>query len=556
MWSPDRNLAITFNGEIYNYIELKKDLSKKPYVSGTDTEVILRAYGEWGKRCVERFNGIFSFGIWDAERKEFFGARDRLGVKPFYYTVSGGRCYFASEMKALLEAGMTVKPNERMIYEYLTYGFYDHSEETFFEGIRQLMPGHTITVRDGKVKVERYWHLPDEVRDLGKITDAEASEGFLSLLKDSVRMQLRSDVPVGLSVSGGLDSSLLMATVHDVAGGQRNFSAYHFAYEGEAYEAEVPHVEAAARHMGWTKPTVVTVTERDMRELLPKIFLHEEQPFPGLPTVAWHKLYEHLGKTETVVTFEGHGGDEMVAGYDYYVSSFLLDVLRGDGGAAMRREFDAFARVRGISEEKRLAFFTNGLEASFRGGISADASSFAKPECLGKRFREGAFPMPKFETPFESFLSNFQYRELLHTKLPRVLRSVDRESMAHGRELRVPLLDHRLVEFAFSLPIHQRMRDGEQRFVMRRAARELLPKAIAETPKRSLPNPQREWFQKGLAPWIGDVLRSASFGSRPYFNQRAVVEEFERYRRDPKPVNSFHVWQWLSVELWLRTFVD
>ena len=222
----------------------------------------------------------------------------------------------------------------------------------------------------------------------------------------------------------------------------------------------------------------------------------------------------------------------------------------------MTAELRLLAKVRGLSERKSPLFFVNGLVAYFRGGVSADASSFAAPDCLSDEFKRAGYPQPRFEESFRSFLDNFQHRDLLHTKLPRGLRSMDRESMAFGRELRVPLLDHRLVEFAFSLPIEQRIYGGHQRFFMREAAKKLLPKVISHVPKRSLPNPQRRWFQKELRPWILPLLRSESFASRKYFNRRKVLEEYEKYRRAEKPANAFHIWQWVNLELWFRAFID
>ena len=556
MISDDGALVIVHNGEIYNYIELKKRLGGRPYRSGTDTEAILRAYERRGEKCLEDFNGIFAFALWDKKRKKLFAARDRLGVKPFYYAVYGGRFHFASEIKALLAAGVPAKPNDGVIYDYLTRGYYDHGEETFFDGIKQLMPGCALTIERGEMKIFRYWWLSDRVSDFSGKSASWASARFLEILSDAVRIQLRSDVPVGISVSGGLDSSLLAAVVNQVSGGQKNFQLFHFTYESGDYDREIPYVNLLAKSLGWEKPAVVCLRHRDVPELAEKVMRHEEQPFPGMPTFAWHKMYSEIGKTRTVVTLEGHGGDEIGAGYDYYAGAFLLDILKKYGMKRMTAELRLLAKVRGLSERKSPLFFVNGLVAYFRGGVSADASSFAAPNCLSDEFRRSGSSQPRFEESFRSFLDNFQYRDLLHTKLPRGLRSMDRESMAFGRELRVPLLDHRLVEFAFSLPVEQRIRGGSQRFFMREAAMKLLPKIISHSPKRSLPNPQRAWFQKELRPWIWSILSSRSFKSRKYFNQEKVLREYQNYIHQKNPANAFHIWQWLSVELWFRAFID
>lgn len=556
MHSADGRLTIVFNGEIYNYLEIKKEIGKRHYASATDTEVILAAYEKWGEACLKKFNGIFSFIIWDHKHEKIFAARDRLGVKPFYYTEHGGRLYIASEMKAFFVAGVPRKPNDRVIYEYLVYGYYDHNSETFFKGIYQLMPGEMLVVNRGKISQKRYWHLPDVVRERGAHDIKTIAEEFTTLLKDAVRLQLRSDVPVGLSVSGGLDSSLLMSAVHTVVHGQKNFSLHHFTYSGKEYETEIPDVNYLAKKLGWDAPSLVEVKPGDMPALINKITWHQEQPYPGLPTIAWHKLYESLSKTETIVTLEGHGGDEMAGGYDYYFGPFMLDMINMRGSAVALREMELFRSVRGFTEQKMNSLIFGGIEAYFKGGVSADASSFASKEYMHPKFAKLDIPLPIFETPFSSFLENFQYKELMHTKLPRVLRSVDRESMAYGRELRVPLLDHRLVEFAFSLPLKQKIQGGHQRFFMREAAKFLMPKRIAETPKRSVPNPQRAWFQKELRSWIEGILYSDSFAERKYFNSKNVRMEYERYLKTKHPSNSFHIWQWINLEIWLRTFID
>ncbi|MDD5547619.1 MAG: asparagine synthase (glutamine-hydrolyzing) [Candidatus Pacebacteria bacterium] len=551
------DVTITHNGEVYNYLEIKKELDGEKYKSGTDTEVIIRAYEKWGEKCVEKFNGIFAFAIWDEKKKQLFAVRDRFGVKPFYYSIYKNKFYFASEIKAILAAGVPAKPNDKIIHQYLTTGFYDHSEETFFEGIKQLMPGHAIFAKDGKIKIWRYWYLPEKIQNLKGIKDEECVEKFLSLLEDSSKLQLRSDVPVGISVSGGLDSSLLTAAVDKAAGGQSNFQLFHFVYQGKNYDLETPFVNLLAKRLGWDKPNIVEVNPADVENMASKIMWHEEQPFPGLPTSGWHKLYRNIGDTKTVVTLEGHGGDEMAAGYDYYVGSFLLDVLNERGAEAMLRECEAIAEIRGLKWGQELdSFIENGLMAYAGGGISADSSKFINTDCLNNKFVKNDFPKPKFEEPFDSYLLNIQFRELMHTKLPRVLRSVDRESMAFSRELRVPFLDHRLVEFSFSLPLEQKIHGGHLRYFMRNAAAKFLPKEISHMPKRSLPNPQRQWFQNELKPWIFGILSSESFRKRKYFNQEAVLKEYENYCRQPNPINSFHIWQWVNLELWLRTFID
>ena len=547
--------TITFNGEVYNYLEIRRELGGRHWKSGSDTEVMLEAYAMWGKECLSHFNGIFSFALWDAAEKELFCARDRLGVKPFYYAVHEGRFLFASEIKALLAAGVPARPNDRIVRDYLVFGMYEHSEETFFEGIQQLMPGHALTIKDGKITIFRYWNLPERVADLSGLSDADVSERYRALVDDAVGIQLRSDVPIGINASGGLDCSILTETVNRLCGGQRNFEMYSWNYGEEQYD-ETPYVKELSRHLGWNV-NFVTLTPKDALAIMPDVMRHEEQPFPGISIVARHNLYRHT-KPETIVFLEGHGGDEIGGGYEYYISSFLLDVMERDGMDAGEKELAAYGALHGITSKKTLQdFFLRGLRSYFSGGTSADATSFIATGCLHDDFLSRAFPpKPVFDAPFSTHLANMQYRDLHWTKQPRVLRSVDRNSMAYAKEVRVPFLDHRIVEFAFSLPPRQKIRNGEQRFFMREAFRSRLSPSIVNAPKRAVPDPQRAWLKGALRPWAEEALSSPEFGRRAYVDQKRALAEYRRYCETKDAANSFHIWQWLNMEMWFRQLID
>ncbi|MDP2696287.1 MAG: asparagine synthase (glutamine-hydrolyzing) [bacterium] len=547
-------VAIVFNGEIYNYIEIKRELDNKSYKSSSDTEVILKAYDKWGVKALDKFNGIFSFALWDKSKKRLFCARDRLGVKPFYYAVQNGVFYFASEIKSLLVAGVKAKPNNEIIYDYLAHGYYEHSEETFFAGIKQLMPGHMLEIQNSKIKIQKYWHLPDKVKDLSNLSDSQVSEAYDELVTKSVKIQMRSDVPIGINVSGGLDSSILTEVVDRISKGQKNFRLFSWTYDEKQYD-ERPYVAKLAKHLGW-QADFFRLTPKLTLGLLPKVILHEEQPFPGISIVARHNLYRQADKN-IIVFLEGHGGDEIGGGYEYYFSSFILDAIRDKGPDYALRELSQYAKQHNLSSEESVRFFANGIRSSLIGGTSADASEFISRHCLGVDFMSDyAKPRPVFDRPFKSFLSNMQYRDVSWTKLPRVLRSVDRNSMAYGREVRVPFLDHNIVEFAFSLPIDQRIRNGEQRFFMREAFRKRLAPHNVNAPKRAVPDPQRRWLQKDMSEWVEDMLTSRSFRQRDYFDSKKVLDEYRSYKKRKDNLNSFHIWQWLNLELWLQTFID
>ena len=338
-------------------------------------------------------------------------------------------------------------------------------------------------------------------------------------------------------------------------GDQKNFFLYSWIYGEKKYD-ETPYVKKLAEHFGW-KAEFFKLTPQLFLELLPEVIKHEEQPFPGVSVVARHNLYRQVN-SETIVFLEGHGGDEIGGGYEYYFSSFVLDVVKTYGAEHGLAELKAYAASHGLNSGSRiLDFFLRGLVSFFVGGTSADASNFTNTRCLKEKFLKSAGKnFVGFETPFESHLSNMQYRDLHWTKLPRVLRSVDRNSMAYGKEVRVPFLDHNIVEFAFSLPISQKIRNGEQRFFMREAFRKKLNHHNVSLPKRALPDPQRDWLKKELMPWAEEILSSRSFAKRGYVDQKMAILDYKRCRESREPANSFHIWQWLNLELWFRAFID
>ena len=559
MESHDGSCRIIFNGEIYNYLELKKELGPRHYKSNTDTEVLLLAYQKWGPAFLKKLNGIFAFAIWDEKKEILFCARDHVGVKPFYYTFKGGDFYFGSEIKALLAADFKANPNNHAIYEYLTYGYYHHLPETFFKDIYQLPAGHSLTLKNGKLSLEKYWDLAEKAKEasvkMAGWNDKKVADEFFKILESAVRAQLRSDVPISIQLSGGLDSSIVAAMANKIVRGQKNFRLFSFVY-GNYRDKETPYIKALAKGLGWNVD-FIKILPNNMRDLMNEVTWHQEEPFPGLPTFGQHMLCRASRAENIPVTLGGQGGDEIGGGYEYYMGAFLLDAVRAKGASyAFGELMDYGVRHNVSSVDANLKFFLNSLNAYFLGGVSADATSFVRPgvlrPCFAKTFNA---PHPIFDMPLDSHFSNMQYRDITRAKLPRILQSSDRSSMAYGVEHRVPLLDYRLVEFGVALAPWFSVKGGEQRFFMRQALKSILPKRVASAPKRAVPSPQREWFKKELQPWIWSILKSKSFGEREYFDQKKVLEEYKKYCQTPGvPANSFHIWQWIHLETWMKTF--
>ena len=549
MTLPGADAVLVFNGELYNYNEIKKQIPARNWQSATDSEVLLAAYMEYGAQSVAYFNGMFSFAIWDRRRRVLVCGRDRLGIKPFHYAVHRGAFYFSSEIKGMAALGLPLGPDMKTWSEYVVHGCSDHGSRTFFEGVRSLPPGHTLVLdlsRPADPQIERYWNLPSLARDTACISLQEAQRTLVELIDDAVRLRLHADVPVGLNLSGGLDSASLLASAdRQWTGGSVSTFTTTFGdpeYDESEFAAQVPVQANWQRHFARLEP-------EDVVALADTAIWHQEAPFGGVATLAYHRLHEAANEAGVVVLLEGQGVDELLAGYRYFLPYRLWDLLETGRLRRLRREIACAAdeRLRLARELRRLA---NGGPAAT---VSQDGTTHLRPRCASRAALELAGAPPVFDQPFPDRLRNVLHRDLAHTKLPRVLRMNDRLSMASARELRVPFLDHRVVEFAFALPGSFKVRDGATKYLLREAMADRLPDAVRKTPKRAVVTPQREWLAGPLAPFVEEIVNSEAFGRRGLFRQAEVVKEFARFRMEGS-ANSFHVWQWVVAELWFRRF--
>lgn len=498
---------LAFNGEIYNFVELREELTDYPFTSASDSEVILAAYDRWGPACVERFIGMFAFAIWDQTTGTMFCARDRLGIKPFHYTQICETFAFATEIKALLAAGYSAEADLDTWAVYLEHGLYDHGDATFFAGVKMLPPGHTLTWADGKVSIAPFWELGKIAGEPLDLSDAEALDQLDSLITDAVRLRLRSDVPLGVNLSGGLDSSLLFAFIDQAENAPENLNCFTAGFDDARYD-EAQFVDRLPRRRRWSQH-IERMGAEQAWSLIDPLMRHEEAPFGGIATLAYFNLHRRIREEGVTVVLEGQGVDELFAGYAYY-----------------RKPAAA--------------------------GMYQDGSRFLRPETLAPALR-GGVPEPRFAAPFPGTLSNRLYRDIRHAKLPRVLRMNDRLSMAHSRELRVPFLDHRVVELAFRLDDDKKLRGGEGKAIMRLLLDRKLGGEFGRTPKRAVVTPQREWIRGPLRENIGDLITSQSFRTNGFFDVAEVDRAFAQYCKGEGD-NAFFIWQWINVDAWLRAF--
>jgi asparagine synthase (glutamine-hydrolysing) len=546
---------IVFNGEIYNYLELRDELAARGAVfrSTGDTEVILAAFAAWGVDMLPRLNGMWGMAIWDARERALFCARDRFGVKPLYYTARDGRFEFASELKPLVLSGPRA-PRAEAIHALLARDWVDHTPETFFEGVFQLPSGHFLWARPGRgVELRRWWDLDPARRTA--LAPREAIERFAALFEDAVRLRLRSDVPVGTCLSGGLDSSAIVVTAaRMLPHAMRTFTV---AYdEGSAFD-ERPYVRAAVEAAG-AEAAIVVPDGRDLWDTLEDIVWHQEEPAAGSGLYSqWHVMkLAGRGGAGMKVLLDGQGGDELLGGYHRYYFPYLRDLLaRGRAGEFVR----AFA---GVAFEQRLglantlakvalpvlppAFFDWGRRTFGQG----------KDRVLGEAVRPFQAAEPRPPRRFASGLSNQLAWDMTARFLPSLLRYEDRNSMAFSIETRLPFLDYRLAELVFSLDEEWRIRGTTTKHLLREAAKDRLPEAVrARRDKMGYETPFDLWLRTREAPRVRELLLAPDARSRPYLDRGSLAKELEDFLAGRRAIG-LQVWRWLHLELWLRAFVD
>lgn len=552
MVDKNTGCVIVFNGEVYNFKELYSDLKDFNFESRSDTEVVLKSYIKWGVNCLKKFNGMFAFAIWDPRKNKLFCARDRMGIKPFFYRKINNTFVFASEIKPLL-LNNSNNSNDKIIYNYLMNGVYDHSKETFFKDIYQLTQGCYLDVSKSKIQIKTYWRLQDKIKENEIKQYKDAKENFLYLLEDSIKLRLRSDVPVSLNISGGLDSLSLMYLINKINNGQKNIKSFNFHFDTKENE-ESYYAKKISTDLGW-QTEYIKISSNEIPYLTEKCMYFQEQPFPGLPTLGKFKTCQQSSLQGSKVILEGQGGDEIAAGYPYVFGSYIQDLMKNNKLSNVKDEIFNFAKINNISVNQAFLIIKNGINSYNRNGVSADGTNSVNMDIFNNDFIQKYDDFNNDEDLFESNLLNFQHKDLFKTKLPRILRSCDRASMAFSTELRVPLLDHRIVEMMFFLKNEFKINNGIQRYIYRDAIKEITNINLLNLPKRPVVDPQLMWFKKDLKDWILDIINSDLVKEMPYFNYKKVKSIYNNYIIDNNVKNSVFIWQIISMYYWQKTFI-
>lgn len=551
---------ITYNGEVYNYLELRETIGSG-FRTTSDTETLLRSHDKWGKDCLEHFKGMFAFGLWDDRESTLFCARDRFGIKPFHYLVQDGLFYFASEAKALLPFVKSIETDLRALRDYLAFQFVLNGN-TLFKDIKELNPGHMLTVRNGDIRISKYWepvYEPDFEH-----TSKHFVKEIRQLLEDSVDMHLRSDVPVGAYVSGGLDSSTVASMANRVNGELMGFTG-KFSEYGEAFdESHYARMVAEQREFPLMEEDMGA---DDFIEHFPSVIYHMDFPVAG-PGSFPQYMVSRLASGHRKVLLGGQGGDEIFGGYTRYLIAYFeqcvkaaIDGTMRDGNFIVTYE-SIIPNLTALKPYKPLLkqFWSNGL---FGEMDERYYQLINRAPSLGDEVR---WDMLNGYDPFEAFreifnginvgrkasyfdsMTNFDFKTLL----PALLHVEDRVSMAHGLESRVPLLDHELVEKAATAPADVKFEDGTMKHLFKQVVTPYLPETILNREdKMGFPTPLNDWITGPARDFVMDILSCPAAKSREVIDNVKVADELNRESKYGRKI-----WGLLNLELWQQTFHD
>ena len=559
----DGRLWLVCNGEIYNFRELRRELEAlgHRFKSGSDSEVILHGYAQWGDAVVERLNGMYGFALWDARRRRLLLGRDRLGVKPLYIYRDARRLAFASEAKALFALGISPQIDRAALHSYLGLG-YVPAPRSMFEGVEKLPPATLLTVEGTRIEQRRYWRIPTQTEQ--GLSEAGWVERIREKLDTSVRMQMVSDVPIGAFLSGGIDSSAVVARM--AAHSARPIKTYSIGFEGasaEQYYNELPYARRVAKLFGTDHHEIVV--QPDVAALLPRLLWHMDEPVSDTAFITTY-LVSEFARREVTVILSGVGGDELFGGYRRYLGEYyrgyydrLPEWLRRAAASAGRRlPSDRHSALLNFSRLAKgfLASAELPFEARYRAYLEVfseaelqelfvdDTNSHADPIATAFAGAHGSDPLNRMLTVDAE------------TQLPDdLLLLTDKMSMATSLECRVPLLDHELVELAARMPEDVKVRGGRLKHAMKEAVSDLLPRDILERKKRGFGTPMGSWLKNELAPMMREMLSPQAVAARGLFDPDAVqmlMAAHEARRVD----GTDRLLALMNLEIWARMYLD
>jgi len=549
MFSADKRYVIVYNGEIYNYLEIRKELEQKGhrFTSRSDTEVLLTSFMEWGEDCTHRFNGMWSFVIYDRVKKELYCSRDRYGIKPFYYTYSNEQFAFASEIPALLTViGSRPTADNQAIYDYMVYNRTDQSDGTFFREIKKLPHAHTLRINltDGQMKISRWYHLKQALENSRPFVSADA---FRDTFTSAVGLRLRSDVPVGVCLSGGLDSSSIVSTLlkefkkEDL----NTFSAVYQKGETGDESEYINEYRPFINNMHFVTPDADSFYND-----IDKLTCTHAEPFPTTSIYAHYKVME-LTKKHVVVTLDGQGADEEMGGYHYFFGFYYKELIRRFRLIKLAAELgDYWRNFHSLYAFKTMVYFL--MPGILKTKLRVNEKGYLNKDFAHLRF-ESVIPNELYSSKDMStaLFNHFEY------KLEHLLKWQDLNSMRFSIEARVPFLDYRLVEGLLNVESDRLIVKGMTKNILREAMSGILPEKIRlRKDKIGFETPQKEWFKtRDFQMLIHDVLNSDSFRKRNIVDPKKAGILYANHLQGKTDVSK-EIWKWINIEFWLRKYID
>lgn len=558
MFNEDRSIAIIFNGEIYNYLELIPDLKNKGHVFKTksDTEVIIHAYEEYGYNCVNKFNGMWSFAIYDFRKNVLFASRDRFGVKPFYYFLGKENFIFSSEIKTILRIKNINEANHGKVFDYLAYGYKTSNGDTFFKDINELKPAHNIIIQNNEVNFNCYWNFRKE--EINKFNEDKIKDELCFLLNDSVKIRFRSDVPVSILLSGGLDSTIIAKITDDLISNEeinnKEVTAYSAIFPGYKYDESnlIKEFTQTCKHI---KSVTIFPDFENLTGSINSFIYGMGEPVFSATSFAHYTLMKEIKKEKVKVVLNGQGSDESWCGYDRNIMGyFLLDLLISNPQKLLKQT--------SALHNKKNYYYKEFISQTIKAILSRRYASYLRSkyqekvfDCLSGEFIKNNysyFENSGYNKFSKNNLTNYLQYNIKFQGFNQILHYEDHSSMQNSIEMRSPFIDYRIMEFAFSIPVEKKFDMAITKKILREIFKDKLPAAIVNNYKKiGFATPFDERMENGsMKEFVNDLLNSDSFRSKSIFNSNRIQNIFSNKKEYPQ----FPYWRIINLELWSQVY--